>query len=54
VFDADGRPLYLDSAHLTRSYAMRASTYIDATLDPSASRTEGRVPVTRASTLSGK
>jgi peptidoglycan/LPS O-acetylase OafA/YrhL len=42
VFDADGRPLYLDSAHLTRSYAIRAATYIDATLDPSLVRKEGR------------
>jgi hypothetical protein len=42
VFDADGRPLYLDSAHLTRSYAMRAATYIDATLAPSNVRKEGR------------
>ncbi len=42
VLDADGRPLYLDSAHLTRSYAIRAATYIDATLDPPALRTEGR------------
>ena len=42
VFDADGRPLYLDSAHLTRSYAIRAATYIDATLDPSNVRKEGR------------
>jgi peptidoglycan/LPS O-acetylase OafA/YrhL len=42
VFDADGRPLYLDSAHLTRSYAIRAATYIDATLDPSVTRKEGR------------
>jgi peptidoglycan/LPS O-acetylase OafA/YrhL len=42
VFDADGRPLYLDSAHLTRSYVMRAATYIDAMLDPSNIRKEGR------------
>jgi peptidoglycan/LPS O-acetylase OafA/YrhL len=42
VFDADGRPLYLDSSHMTRSYAIRAATYIDATLDPPATRTEGR------------
>jgi peptidoglycan/LPS O-acetylase OafA/YrhL len=42
VFDADGRPLYLDSFHMTRSYAIRAATYIDATLDPPATRTEGR------------
>ena len=42
VFDADGRPLYLDSAHLTRSYAIRAATYIDTTLDPSIARKEGR------------
>ena len=42
VFDADGRPLYLDSAHLTRSYALRAATYIDATLDPPIARNEGR------------
>ncbi len=41
VFDADGKPLYLNSAHLTRSYAIRAATYIDATLDPSAVRKEG-------------
>jgi hypothetical protein len=27
---------------MTRSYAIRAATYIDATLDPSASRKEGR------------
>ncbi|HSZ67651.1 MAG TPA: SGNH hydrolase domain-containing protein, partial [Xanthobacteraceae bacterium] len=42
VFDADGRPLYLDAAHLTRSYAIRAATYIDATLDPSIARKEDR------------
>jgi peptidoglycan/LPS O-acetylase OafA/YrhL len=42
VFDADGRPLYLDPFHMTRSYAIRAATYIDATLDPPATRTEGR------------
>jgi peptidoglycan/LPS O-acetylase OafA/YrhL len=42
VFDADGKPLYLDSAHLTRSYAIRAATYIDATLDPSVTHKEGR------------
>lgn len=42
VFDADGRPLYLDSSHMTRSYAIRAATYIDATLDPPATRTQGR------------
>jgi peptidoglycan/LPS O-acetylase OafA/YrhL len=42
VFDADGRPLYLDSFHMTRSYAIRAATYIDATLDPPATRTKDR------------
>jgi peptidoglycan/LPS O-acetylase OafA/YrhL len=42
VFDADGKPLYLDSAHLTRSYAIRAATYIDATLDPSVTHKKGR------------
>jgi hypothetical protein len=42
VFDADGKPLYLDSAHMTRSYATRAATYIDATLDPPVARPEGR------------
>ena len=42
VFDADGRPLYLDAAHLTRSYAIRAATYIDATLDPSTVGKEDR------------
>jgi hypothetical protein len=42
VFDADGRPLYLNASHMTRSYAIRAATYIDATLDPPATRTEGR------------
>jgi peptidoglycan/LPS O-acetylase OafA/YrhL len=42
VFDADGRPLYLDSFHMTRSYAIRAATYIDATLDPATTRTQGR------------
>jgi peptidoglycan/LPS O-acetylase OafA/YrhL len=42
VFDADGRPLYLDSFHMTRSYATRVATYIDATLDPPATRTQGR------------
>jgi peptidoglycan/LPS O-acetylase OafA/YrhL len=41
VFDADGRPLYLDSAHLTRSYAIGAASYIDATLDPPSVRKEG-------------
>ncbi len=42
VFGADGQPLYLDSSHMTRSYAIRAATYIDATLEPPATRTEGR------------
>jgi len=30
-------------AHLTGNYAIRTATYNDATLDPSASRKEGRV-----------
>jgi len=42
VFDADGRPLYLDASHMTRRYVMRAATYIDATLDPSPVHREGR------------
>ncbi len=42
VFDADGLPLYLDSFHMTRSYAIRAASYIDATLEPPAARTQGR------------
>jgi hypothetical protein len=42
VFDADGRPLYLDSSHMTRSYAISAAAYIDVTLDPPATRTQGR------------
>lgn len=36
VFDANGRPLYLDSRHLTRSYAASSALYIDQTLRPSA------------------
>lgn len=32
VLDPTGMPLYLDSAHLTRSYAIAAATYIDLTL----------------------
>jgi hypothetical protein len=27
---------------MTRGYAIRAATYIDATLDPAATRTQGR------------
>jgi peptidoglycan/LPS O-acetylase OafA/YrhL len=42
VFDRDGKPLYLDSGHLTRSYAIKAATYIDATLNPLTVRQEGR------------
>jgi peptidoglycan/LPS O-acetylase OafA/YrhL len=42
VFDASGRPLYLDSAHLTRSYSIRAATYIDAALDPAIVRKQDR------------
>ena len=42
IYPLIGRPLYLDSAHLTRSYAIRAATYIDATLDPSIVRKKGR------------
>jgi hypothetical protein len=32
VFDPDGRPLYLDEAHMTATYAARAATFIDATM----------------------
>jgi len=35
-------PWLADAAHLTRSYAIGAATYIDATLDPSNVRKEGR------------
>jgi peptidoglycan/LPS O-acetylase OafA/YrhL len=41
VFDQDGKPLYLDSGHLTRSYAIKAATYIDATLNPPLAGLEG-------------
>ena len=34
VFDSAGNPLYRDGSHLTRSYAIRAATYIDVTLRP--------------------
>jgi len=34
IFDDTGKPLYLDSGHLTRSYVIEAATYIDATLYP--------------------
>jgi peptidoglycan/LPS O-acetylase OafA/YrhL len=34
VFDEFGKPLYLDSSHLTRGYAAQSASYIDATLDP--------------------
>lgn len=44
VFDERGTPLYLDASHLTRSYAIRAATYIDATLRAQAVRPEGRAP----------
>jgi peptidoglycan/LPS O-acetylase OafA/YrhL len=42
VFDQDGRPLYLDAAHLTRRYAEAAATYIDATLAPAADAQQSR------------
>jgi peptidoglycan/LPS O-acetylase OafA/YrhL len=42
VFDHDGRPLYLDASHLTRSYAIKAATYIDITLSPVAEHGESR------------
>ena len=32
LFDESGKPLYLDSTHLTRSYALSSAAYIDATL----------------------
>ncbi len=41
IFDKDGKPLYTDGGHLTRSYAAKAATYIDATLVPSDVRKEG-------------
>jgi peptidoglycan/LPS O-acetylase OafA/YrhL len=41
VFDSDGKPLYKDGAHLTRSYAMKAATYIDATLNSRTGHSEG-------------
>ena len=34
VLDDHGTPLYLDSNHLTRTYASRSARYIDVTLDP--------------------
>jgi hypothetical protein len=38
VVDETGRPLYRDAGHLTRSYAIKAATFMDATLIPTASR----------------
>lgn len=32
VFDSEGRPLYLDEAHMTASYAARAATFLDPAL----------------------
>ena len=34
VFDGAGNPLYRDGSHMTRSYAIDAASYIDATLRP--------------------
>lgn len=34
LFGATGSPHYLDSAHLTRTYAAQAATYIDIALEP--------------------
>jgi hypothetical protein len=42
IFDKNGKPLYRDSSHLTRSYVINAATYIDKTLNPSTARKEGR------------
>lgn len=38
VVDETGKPLYRDAGHLTRSYAIRAATYMDATLIPAPAR----------------
>ncbi|MFZ0150135.1 MAG: acyltransferase family protein [Xanthobacteraceae bacterium] len=50
VVDETGKPLYLDAGHLTRSYAVKAATFIDATLIPTPPRrgivrTEGLSPL---------
>jgi peptidoglycan/LPS O-acetylase OafA/YrhL len=42
IFDKNGKPLYRDNSHLTRSYVINAATYIDKTLDPPTAREEGR------------
>jgi peptidoglycan/LPS O-acetylase OafA/YrhL len=34
IFDNNGKPLYLDTSHLTRSYATKAATFIDEALTP--------------------
>jgi peptidoglycan/LPS O-acetylase OafA/YrhL len=34
VIDETGKPLYRDAGHLTRSYAIKAATYMDTTLNP--------------------
>jgi peptidoglycan/LPS O-acetylase OafA/YrhL len=38
IFDDTGTPLYRDTLHITRSYAIQATGYIDATLDDSRRR----------------
>jgi peptidoglycan/LPS O-acetylase OafA/YrhL len=38
VIDGTGKPLYRDAGHLTRSYAIKAATYMDATLIPAPPR----------------
>jgi SGNH domain (fused to AT3 domains) len=50
VVDETGKPLYRDPGHLTRSYAIKAATYMDATLIPTPPRhgivrTEGLSPL---------
>lgn len=50
VVDETGKPLYRDAGHLTRSYAIKAATFMDATLIPTPPqhgivRTEGLSPL---------
>ncbi len=40
VVDDAGKPLYRDAHHMTRSYAIKAATYIDTTLKPPNARSE--------------
>jgi len=44
VVNAAGRPLYRDARHMTRSYAIKAATYIDVTLKPPSTGRQAGMP----------